>query len=76
MPGFRSYISKIFDSVGKDDSDFSSFADGLNDVLASSLEGTGISFEDIEIDFNEIYDDLLEMNHITEDKEITIEIAF
>ena len=30
----------------------------------------------VEIDFNEIYDDLLEMNHITEDKEITIEIDF
>lgn len=30
----------------------------------------------VEIDFNEIYDDLLEMNHITEDKEVTIEIAF
>ena len=30
----------------------------------------------VEIDFNEIYDDLLEMNHITEDTEVTIEIAF
>ena len=30
----------------------------------------------VEIDFKEIYDDLLEMNHITEDKEITIEIDF
>ena len=30
----------------------------------------------VEIDFNEIYDDLLEMNHITDDKEVTIEIDF
>ena len=30
----------------------------------------------VEIDFNEIYDDLLEMNHITEDKEVVIEIDF
>ena len=30
----------------------------------------------VEIDFNEIYDDLLEMNHITEDTEVTIEIDF
>ena len=30
----------------------------------------------VEIDFNEIYDDLLEMNHITEDKEVIIEIDF
>ncbi len=30
----------------------------------------------VEIDFNEIYDDLLEMNHITDDREVTIEIDF
>ena len=30
----------------------------------------------VEIDFKEIYDDLLEINHITEDKSITIEIDF
>ena len=30
----------------------------------------------VEIDFKAIYDDLLEMNHITEDKEVTIEIDF
>ena len=30
----------------------------------------------VEIDFNEIYDDLLEMNHIAEDKEVIIEIDF
>ena len=30
----------------------------------------------VEIDFKEIYDDLLEMNHITDDEEITIEIDF
>ena len=30
----------------------------------------------VEIDFNEIYDDLLEMVHITEDKETVIEIDF
>ena len=30
----------------------------------------------VEIDFKEIYDDLLEMVHITEDKEIVIEIDF
>ena len=30
----------------------------------------------VEIDFNEIYDDLLEMNHITDDKEVIIEIDF
>ena len=28
------------------------------------------------IDFKEIYDDLLEINHITEDKNVTIEIDF
>lgn len=57
MPDVSSYISKIFDSVGKEDSDYASFADGLNDILASSLEGTGISFEDIEIDFDEVTSD-------------------
>ena len=30
----------------------------------------------VEIDFKEIYDDLIEMNHITDDKEVTIEIDF
>ena len=30
----------------------------------------------VEIDFKEIYDDLLEMTHITEDKEVVIEIDF
>lgn len=30
----------------------------------------------VEIDFKEIYDDLLEMNHITDDKSVTIEIDF
>lgn len=30
----------------------------------------------VEIDFKEIYDDLLEMNHITDDKEVIIEIDF
>ena len=30
----------------------------------------------VEIDFKAIYDDLLEMNHITEDKEVVIEIDF
>ena len=30
----------------------------------------------VEIDFNEIYDDLLEMNHITDDREVVIEIDF
>ena len=30
----------------------------------------------VEIDFKEIYEDLLEINHITEDKEVTIEIDF
>ncbi|SDA53824.1 DUF2097 domain-containing protein [Methanobrevibacter millerae] len=30
----------------------------------------------VEIDFKEIYDDLLEMVHITEDKETVIEIDF
>ncbi|WP_407379054.1 DUF2097 domain-containing protein [Methanobrevibacter sp.] len=30
----------------------------------------------VEIDFKEIYDDLLEINHITEDKTVTIEIDF
>lgn len=57
MPDVSSYISKIFDSVGKEDNDFSSFADDLNGILATSLEGTGISFEDIEIDFDEVTSD-------------------
>ena len=30
----------------------------------------------VEIDFKEIYDDLLEVNHITDDKEVLIEIDF
>ncbi|MBR0271138.1 MAG: DUF2097 domain-containing protein [Methanobrevibacter sp.] len=30
----------------------------------------------VEIDFKEIYDDLLEINHITEDKNVIIEIDF
>lgn len=30
----------------------------------------------VEIDLKEIYDDLLEINHITEDKYVTIEIDF
>ena len=30
----------------------------------------------VEIDFKEIYDDLLEMNHITDEKSVTIEIDF
>jgi hypothetical protein len=30
----------------------------------------------VEIDFKEIYDDLLEMNHISGDKEVIIEIDF
>jgi len=30
----------------------------------------------VEIDFKEIYDDLLEVNHISDDKEVLIEIDF
>lgn len=47
MPDVSAYISKIFDTVGKEDSDFSSFADGLNDAFAHSLEDSDISFEDL-----------------------------
>ena len=43
--------------------------------VAMQLNGEILN-QAVEIDFNEIYDDLLEMNHITEDKEVTIEIAF
>ncbi len=47
MPDVSAYISKIFDSAGSDDSDFSSFADGLNDAFAQSLEDSDISFDDL-----------------------------
>ena len=45
--------------------------------LRVSLQLNGeILNQAVEIDFKEIYDDLLEMNHITEDKSVTIEIDF
>ncbi len=47
MPDVSAYISKIFDSAGSGDSDFSSFADGLNDAFAQSLEESDISFDDL-----------------------------
>ncbi len=47
MPDVNAYISKIFDSAGSDDSDFSSFADGLNDAFAHSLEDSDISFDEL-----------------------------
>lgn len=47
MPDVSAYISKIFDSAGSGDSDFSSFADGLNDAFAQSLEDSDISFDDL-----------------------------
>ena len=43
--------------------------------VAMQLNGEILN-QAVEIDFNEIYDDLLEMNHITEDKEVIIEIDF
>lgn len=47
MPDVSAYISKIFDSAGSEDSDFSSFADGLNDAFAQSLEESDISFDEL-----------------------------
>ena len=47
MPDVTAYISKIFDSAGTEDADFSSFADGLNDAFAHSLEESDITFEDL-----------------------------
>ena len=45
--------------------------------LRVSLQLNGeILNQAVEIDFKEIYDDLLEINHITEDKEVIIEIDF
>ena len=45
--------------------------------LRVSLQLNGeILNQAVEIDFKEIYDDLLEMNHITDDKSVTIEIDF
>lgn len=45
MPDVNAYISKIFESAGAEDTDFSSFTEGLNDMLAQSLEENDISFE-------------------------------
>ncbi len=47
MPDVNAYISKIFDSAGSGDSDFSSFADGLSDAFAQSLEDSDISFDEL-----------------------------
>ena len=47
MPDVSAYISKIFDTAGSEESDFTSFADGLNDVFAQSLEESDISFDDL-----------------------------
>lgn len=47
MPDVNAYISKIFESAGSEESDFSSFADGLDDILAQSLEESNISFEEL-----------------------------
>ncbi len=48
MLDVNAYISKIFESVGNNDSDFSSFTDGLNDILEQSFEGSEISFEELQ----------------------------
>ncbi len=47
MLDVNAYISKIFESVGSNDSDFSSFADGLNDILEQSFEENELSFEEL-----------------------------
>ncbi len=47
MPDVNAYISKIFDSAGSGDSDFTSFADGLSDAFAQSLEDSDISFDEL-----------------------------
>ncbi len=47
MPDVNAYISKIFESAGSEDSDFSSFADGLDDAFAQSLEEFDVSFDDL-----------------------------
>ena len=47
MPDVSAYISKIFDSAGSEGTDFSSFADGLNDAFAQSLEDSDISFDEL-----------------------------
>ncbi len=47
MLDVNAYISKIFESVGSSDSDFSSFADGLSDIMEKSFAENEISLEDI-----------------------------
>lgn len=47
MLDVNAYISKIFESVGSDDSDFSSFADGLDDILEQSFEEKELSFDEL-----------------------------
>ena len=47
MPDVSAYISKIFESAGNEESDFSSFAAGLDDAFAQSLEDFDVSFDDL-----------------------------
>ena len=51
--------------------------EGTGEGLRVNLQLNGeILNQAVEIDFKEIYDDLLEMKHITEEKEVIIEIDF
>lgn len=47
MLDVNAYISKIFESVGSNDSDFTSFADGLNDILEKSFEDNEMNFDEL-----------------------------
>ncbi len=49
MPDVSAYISKIFDSAGNEDSDFTSFASGLDEAFAQSLGESDISFDDLKM---------------------------
>ena len=50
---------------------------GITEEDEETGEGLGeILNQAVEIDFKEIYDDLLEMTHISGDKEVIIEIDF
>ncbi len=47
MPDVSEYITKIFESAGSEDSDFSSFTDGLNDAFVQSLGDSDINFDEL-----------------------------
>ncbi|MBQ7118427.1 MAG: DivIVA domain-containing protein [Clostridia bacterium] len=49
MPDVSAYISKIFDSAGSEDSDFTSFASGLDEAFAQSLGESDISFDELKM---------------------------